>query len=60
MIDGQQALQRSLASLIIRKLKIKTTMRGFPGDSVVVNPHTNAGDIGWIPGPGTKVSDAAE
>jgi len=55
VIDGQQALQRCLPSLIIRKMQIKTTMRNFPGSSVVANPHTNAGDTGWIPGPGTKV-----
>ena len=40
-------------------MQIKTTMRDFLGGSVVVNPHTNAGDTGWIPGPRTKVSHAA-
>ena len=34
-------------------------MRDFPCGSVVVNPHTNAGDTGWIPGAGTKASHAA-
>ena len=24
---------------------------GFPGGSVIKNPPTNAGDLGWIPGP---------
>ena len=31
-------------------LKIKP--RGFPGGAVVKNPPANAGDMGWIPGPG--------
>ena len=34
-------------------------MRDFPCGSVVVNPHTSAGDTGWIPGAGTKASHAA-
>ena len=33
-------------------MQIKTTMRGFPGGTVVENPPANAGDTGSIPGPG--------
>ena len=30
----------------------KVNVLGFPGDLVVKNPPMNAGDTGWIPGPG--------
>ena len=30
----------------------KTSVEGFPGDSVVKNSPANAGDIGAIPDPG--------
>ena len=30
-------------------------IRDFPGDPVVKNPPSNAGDVGLIPGQGTKV-----
>ena len=33
-------------------LFLKTNSRGFPGGSVVKNPHANAGNMGSIPGPG--------
>ena len=33
-------------------------MRDFPGDPVVKNPLSNAGDMGSIPGQGTKVPQA--
>ena len=33
-------------SLIIREMQIKTTMRGFPGGTVVENLPANAGDTG--------------
>ena len=38
-------------SLIMREMQIKTTMRDFPGGTVVKNPPANAGDTGWSPGP---------
>ena len=38
--------------LIIRQMQIKTTMRGFPGGSVVKNLPANAGDTGLSPIPG--------
>ena len=28
----------------------------FPGDPVVKNPPSNVGDMGSIPGPGTKIT----
>ena len=36
---------------IIRDMQIKTSMRGFPGGSVVKNPPANAGETGSIPDP---------
>ena len=30
----------------------------FPGGPVVKNPRSNAGDMGWIPGQGTKIPHA--
>ena len=39
-------------SLIIREIQIKTTMRGFPGGTVVENLPANAGDTGSSPGLG--------
>ena len=35
-------------------MQIKTTMRGFPGGTVVKNPPANAGDKGSSPGPGSS------
>ena len=37
---------------------IKTWLRDFPGDPVVKNPPSNAGDVGSIPGWGTKIPHA--
>ena len=34
--------------------------RNFPGGPVVKNPPSNAGDVGSIPGPGTKIPHATE
>ena len=31
---------------------LSCNLGGFPGGSVVKNPPTNAGDVGWIPGSG--------
>ena len=33
-------------------MKVKTTMRGFPGGTVVKNPPANTGDTGLSPGLG--------
>ena len=38
----------------------KAQNRDFPGGPVVGNPPANAGDVGLIPGPGTKIPHAAE
>ena len=38
----------------------KENGRGFPGGPVVKNPPCNAGDMGLIPGQGTKIPHAAE
>ena len=35
------------------------TPRDFPGGPVVKNPPFNAGDVGSIPGQGTKIPHAA-
>ena len=40
------------ASLIIREMQSKTTVRGFPGGAVVENLPANAGDTGSSPGLG--------
>ena len=34
--------------------------KGFPGDSVVKNPHANAGNMGAIPGKGPLEKDMTE
>ena len=34
--------------------------RNFPGGPVVKNPPSNAGDVGSIPGPGSKIPHATE
>ena len=35
---------------------IESSLWDFPGDPVVKNPPSNAGDMGSIPGPGTKTT----
>ena len=40
------------------KIKINKYIRDFPGGPVVKNPPSNAGDVGSIPGWGTKVPHA--
>ena len=37
----------------------KAGLRDFPGGPVVKNPPSNAGDVGLIPGWGTKIPHAA-
>ena len=37
---------------------IKKNTGDFPGGPVVKNLPSNAGDEGWIPGPGTKIPHA--
>ena len=44
----------------MRGLKVKSMSSwDFPGDPVVQNPPSNAGDIGLIPGEGTKIPHAS-
>ena len=38
----------------------KPGLRDFPGGPVVKNPPCNAGDVGSIPGQGTKILHAVE
>ena len=38
--------------------QLKIQQRDFPGDLVVKNPPSNAGDVGLIPGWGTKIPSA--
>ena len=40
---------------ITEKGCLKTTSRDFPGNPVVKNPTYNAGNVGSIPGRGTKI-----
>ena len=40
------------------KFMSKSPSRDLPGGPVVKNPPSNAGDVGSIPGPGTKMSHA--
>ena len=37
----------------------KIVLGDFPGGAVVKNPPSNAGDVGSIPGRGTKIQHAA-
>ena len=39
---------------------MNTALRDFPGGPVVKNPPCNAGDVGSIPGQGTKIPHTAE
>ena len=39
---------------------LKQLSGDFPGGPVVKNPPANAGDVGWIPGWGTKIPQASE
>jgi hypothetical protein len=41
-------------------VQIKLNSRGVPGGPVVKSSPGNAGDIGLIPGQGTKVSHASK
>ena len=50
--------ETDLFSLIDTKFK-KNVMRDFPGGPVVKNRPSNAGDMGLIPGWGTKTLNAA-
>ena len=55
---AKKHMKRCLMSLVSRKMQIKTTMRHFPGGPVVSNLPSNAGDVGSIPGWGTKIPHA--
>ena len=37
---------------------VKSPTEGLPWGPVVENPSSNAGDVGWIPGQGTKIPHA--
>ena len=43
-----------LLIIIFKILFLKYSLSDFPGDLVVKNPPTNAGNTGSIPGRGTK------
>ena len=43
----------------MRKFSEKNYYRNFPGNAVVETSPSNAGDAGWIPGWGTKISHAS-
>ena len=45
---------------MLRKRQGLEGTQGFPGSPVVKNPSSNAGDMGLIPGQGTKISYATE
>ena len=51
-----QALLPQIQYLPVFKYNFKNG--DFPGDPVVKNPHSNAGDEGSIPGWGTKIPHA--
>ena len=42
------------------KFHCKTNIKGFPGGSVVKNPPASEGDMGSIPGQGTKTPHTKE
>ena len=44
----------------LQKLILKTLCRDVPGGPVVKNPPSNSGDLGLMPGLGTKILHAAE
>ena len=45
---------------MLRKRQGLEGTQGFPGSPVVKNPSSSAGDMGLIPGQGTKISYATE
>ena len=49
-----------LCSSPVFQIKKIIIIRDFPGGSVVKNPFYNAGDMGSIPGQGTKISHTSE
>ena len=51
--------QINLTSSKLKTCASKNTIRGFPVGPVVKNPPSNAGDVGFIPGRGTKIPHTA-
>ena len=49
-----------LCSLTKTKQKKNNNRNFFPGGPVVKNPPSNAGDVGSMPGPGSKIPHATE
>ena len=41
-----------------QRSSVRSPTEGFPCGPVVENPSSNAGDVGWIPGRGTKIPHA--
>ena len=65
-VSNPRLLQLQVASLplshqgSLQKLILKTLCWDVPGGPVVKNPPSNSGDVGSMPGLGTKILHAAE
>ena len=53
-ISWEELIRKPISSKILKE----SIVRDFPGGPVVKNPLSNAGDVGSIPGQGTKVPQA--
>ena len=57
-INMKTLIHFPLKNLQWEKKKKRTYSGDFPGGPVVKNPPFNAGNLGWIPGLGTKIPHA--